>query len=346
MPVQSAEIIGFEKETTFGTFANPTQFIPGLCTINTTTKVARPEQSRGAKRDYVVDALVGIEAGATVSAELIPEVLGRLTSYWMGEGADTKTGANPYTHTLKPQILVPSMSLEVANDSIAQVLARKLTGGNVDQIVLRGVQQALATMEFTMLFQKEATAASPNEGKPFNPTPTINSQIPIDHSRLTAKYKGTELGEAPPFGYKPGELQANGLQDYTLTMMNHVQRVYASNKQIYAVRLVPTRREIQLQTTHDFMSPDLYNDWITGAYVGSAGTPAFEFIYTTPYEEETKKYKYEITFKVARLRPMGPFNLQSASDVLNQQLTWSTTLGEEAAIVESIWKNADSVTWS
>jgi hypothetical protein len=325
-PIQSAEIIGVAKEATFGTFKAPTNFIPGICTINSTTKVARPEQSRGQTRDYVVDALVGIEVGATINAELIPEQLPVLLAGWYGTNSDTLTGAakTGRIHTMVPKITVPSFSLEVDHDAVVQTVARRLVGCNVDQVILRGTQQALATMEFTLLGQKEETPASPNYGLPSNATPTFNSQQPIDHSRLTAMYKGVEVQE---------------LQDYTLTMMNHVQRVFSANKQIYIVRLVPTRREIQFQTTLDFLNANIYNDWLAGNW---ATGPAFTLKYETAYtiEEGGGPTGFnKIEFKLARLRPMGQFNLQAASDVLNEQITWSTVLGESENIVETVWTN-------
>jgi hypothetical protein len=351
MPVQSAEVIGFAQETVYGTFTAPkenkkstggtaaarTGFIPGLATINSTTKVARPDQSRGL-RDYVVDALVGVEVGATVTTELIPEIVPALIFGWLGTGSDTAGGTEKpgFTHTGVPQNVVPSYSLEVDHDVTSQVLARRLVGCNVDQVVLRGTQQALATAEFTFLGQKEETPASPNEGKPSLATPKMNFQQPIDHSLLTATYSGAEVQE---------------LQDYTLTLMNHVQRVFEANKQLYVARLVPTRREVQFQTTLDFLNATMYRDWIEGNWKGGGGTPAFVLKYITAYlvgvgfgngetEVAGASGKNELEFSLPRLRPMGQYNLQSASDVLNQQITWSTVLGEESAIVKVFVKNA------
>jgi Phage tail tube protein len=320
MPVQSAEVIGFSPETTFGTFVAPVNFVPGIATINDNTSVARPEQSRGT-RDYVVDALTGIQIGATISCEMIPEVISILYAGWMGTGSDTVTGsAEGRVHTLVPKNVVPSYSFEVDHDVTSQVLARQLVGCNVDQIAVKFTQQALVTNEFQVIGQREITPTTP--GLPSNPTPTINSQQPIDFSRLTATYKGTETTQ---------------LQDATLTLMNHVQRVYSSNKNIYVVRLVPTRREVQFQTTLDFLDTTFYNDWIKGEQT-SGFTLLLETAYTIP-GSASKPFKIEFT--IPKTRPQGQYNLASASDVLNQQITWSAVLAG-AGVVTSVWTNAET----
>lgn len=329
-PVQSAQILGYSKETTFGTFVAPTKFVPGIANPTTSMKVARPEQSRGT-RDYVVDALVGEEAGLTVSAELIPEVLDGLMAAWMGTGSDTVTGgaAEGYTHALVPKNTVPSISFEVDSDITSQVLARQFVGCNVDQVTIKATQQAIATMECQLIAQREITPATP--GLPSNPTPVINTLQPVDFSLMTLEYLAAEYTE---------------LQDMTLTMMNHVQRVFSSNHQIYVVRLVPTRREVTFQTTLDFLNAKLYEAWIKGSQIGAeSGETAFTFKWKTAYKitgSTGESHKNEIVLNVPKVRPQGQFNLASASDVLNQQISWSALLGTGGGVVTSTWINSVS----
>jgi hypothetical protein len=329
-PVQSAQVCGFSKEVTFGTFVPPVNFVPGIANPTTSTKVARPEQSRGT-RDYVVDALVGEECGLTVSAELIPEVLPQLFAGWMGVGSDTKTGAaaEGYTHALVPKNTVPSYSFEVDSDITSQVLARQFVGCNVDQITVKGTQQAIATAEFQMIGQREITPTTP--GLPSNPTPVINTLQPVDFSLMSLEYLGANYTE---------------LQDMTLTMMNHVQRVFSSNKQIYVVRLVPTRREVTFQTTLDFLNVKLYEAWIKGQQIGATeGETAFKFKWETAYKitgSTGETHKYVIELSVPKVRPQGQFNLASASDVLNQQISWSALLGTGGGVVTANFVNAEA----
>jgi hypothetical protein len=320
MPVQSASVIGFSNEATFGTFASPTKFVPGICTINDVTTVARPEQSRGT-RDYVVDALVGFDVAATVSAELIPEVTSQLIADWMGTGSDSVSGSSSvgYTHALTPKNVCPSLTLEYDEDVTSQVLARQLLGCVVDQVTVKMTARQLLTTEFQLIGQREITPATP--GLPSNPTPTISTLQPIDFSLLTATYKGT---------------QTQQLQDATLTLMNHVQRVNSSNKQIYAVRLVPTRREVQFQTTLDFLDTVFYNDWVGG--VQSTG---FILSASTAYLIPGTSTPYLVSFTLPKLRPQGQYNIASASDVLNQQITWSALLGT-GGVVTSTYINSES----
>jgi hypothetical protein len=122
-------------------------------------------------------------------------------------------------------------------------------------------------------------------------------------------------------------------------LMNHVQRVFSSNKQIYVVRLVPTRREVQFQTTLDFLDTTFYNDWISGNQ-----TSGFSLEYKTAYAitgSTGETHKNIVEFTLPKLRPQGQFNLQSASDVLNQQITWSALLGT-GGVVTSKWVNSEN----
>lgn len=356
MPVQSAEIIGVAKESAFGTFAPPSgaeikagkaALLPGLCTFNTTTKVARPDQSRGV-RDYVVDALVGIEAGATITGEIIPgEGWGLLWGAWFGVASDTVSEANSEgttKHTLVPKNTVPSLSLEVDHDITSQALARKLVGCTVDQLVFRGTAQALATQEATLMAQREATNASPTEETPSNlgATPAMPYSQPFDHAKLKADFYNMVTKAYEELAGTAGAAGSsawadNGLQDYTLTLMNHIQRVFVSNKQLYPVRLVPTRREVQFQTTLDFLNANAYDAWVAGEWIGSAGNPAIKLKYLQDALSNRIQTKPgSVEFQIARLRAQGQFNLQSASDVLNQQITWSTVLGPESNIVQMV----------
>lgn len=324
MPVQSAQVIGFAKETVPGTFVAPTKFVPGIMTVNDSSTVARPEQSRGT-RDYVVDAPTGFDVGATVSAELIPEVLSQLHAGWFGTGSDTLTGSPTAgrIHELVPKNTLPSFSFELDSDVTTQVLARQLVGCMIDQVTLRYTQGALITNEFQAIGIKEQTPTTP--GLPSNPTPTINSQQPLDFSRLTVKYKGTESTQ---------------LQDATLTMMNHVQRVRSSNKSLFVARLVPTRREVQFQTTLDFLDTLFYNDWIKGEQ-----TSGFVLAVEAPYTiaGTTGPVPFSIEYTLPKLRPQGQYNMASASDVLNQQITWSAVLGT-GGVVTSKWVNGENET--
>lgn len=153
----------------------------------------------------------------------------------------------------------------------------------------------------------------------------------MDFSLCTLNYLGAEYTE---------------LQDMTLTMMNHVQRVFSSNHQIYVVRLVPTRREVTFQTTLDFLNAKLYEAWIKGSQIGTeSGETAFSFKWETAYKitgSTGESHKNVIEVNVPKVRPQGQFNLASASDVLNQQISWSALLGTGGGVVTSTFINSES----
>lgn len=304
-PIQSLEVIGFATESTYGTFVPPAIFVPGTGQVNTNTKLVRPDQSRGT-RAQVVDAIVGLETGAQISAEYIPEVLSSLIACWFGTGSDAKSNAGAaFTHALTPKNALPSLSTEIDHDVVSQVLARQVAGCLVDQITLRATNQALATMETQLIGQRELTPAT--AGTPSNPTPTISTLQPMDFSLLAATYKGAATAQ---------------LMDVTLTLMNHVQRVFATNQKLYVVRLVPTKREVGLQTTLDFLDTTFYNDWFAG---NKTAGPGLVLTLTSPTVIPTTAVPYSSAFTIPGIRPNGAYGLQSASDVLNQQLSWSVT---------------------
>jgi hypothetical protein len=219
--------------------------VPGKATIGSNQKVDRPAQSRGT-RGQVIDAVTGHEAGATINAELIPEVLSKLIAYGFGVGSDAISGSagTGFLHTLTPKNTLTSVSVEVDNDISSQLLARQVVGNQVDQWTIRGQAQALATFEAQLIGIREITPATP--GLPSNPTPTISTLQPMDFSLLAATYKGSSTTQ---------------LEDLTLTLMNKVQRVFTNNQQLYASRVVATGREVQVQTTLDFLDTVFYTDW-------------------------------------------------------------------------------------
>lgn len=320
-PIQSLKTLGFATETTFGTFVVPTNFVPGQFNSDTNIKNDRPDQAR-ATRSQVIDVNTGIESGFTISAELIPEVLSKLQGAWMGVGCDTVTTptGSAKQHSMVPTNVLPSLSVEEDNDVISQILARQVAGCMVDQLVFRFTNQAIATMQATLLGQREITPATP--GKPSNPTPSISTLQPFDFSLLAAAYKGSSTTQ---------------LMDCTLTLMNHVQRVFSSNGQLYVARLVPTKREVQLQTTLDFLDTNFYSDWIGGVKVATGLVLTF----TSPTLIPSSTTPYSIQYTVPGIRPVGNFQLQAASDVINQQLSWSCTLGASND-VSSVWTNSET----
>jgi hypothetical protein len=319
-PVQSLEVIGFKKETTFGTFLPPTSFVPGTATFNTNTKIIRPTQSRGV-RGFPIDGIVGLEAGVQITAELIGDVLSDLVAGSFGVGSDVVTGSAGvgFTHTLTPQGQLPSYSVEVDHDISAQVLARQTAGCQVASWTLKATNQQLATLDFQLIGQRELTPTTP--GLPSNPTPVITTVQPFDFSLLAATYKAVSTTQ---------------LADLTLGFDNQVQRVFTNNQQLYVSRLVPTMRNVTFQTTLDFLDTVFYADWIVGNR-----QLAFNLTFTSLANIVGATNPYQIVFNLPGLRPNGQFNLQSANDVLNQQITWSATVNGPNEI-NSVWRNSEA----
>jgi hypothetical protein len=319
-PVQSLEVIGFKKETTFGTFVTPTNYVPGTATFGTNTKIIRPAQSRGI-RAFPIDGIVGLEAGVTITAELIGDVISQLVAGCFGTGSDVVTGSAGvgFTHTLTPQGQLPSYSIEIDHDISAQVLARQMAGGQVSQWTLRATNQQLATCEFQLVGQRELTPATP--GLPTNPTPVITTIQPMDFSLLAATYKTVATTQ---------------LADLTLTFDNQVQRVFTNNQQLYVSRLVPTMRNIGFQTTLDFLDTNFYSDWLVGNRF-----LAFQLTFQSLANIVGASNPYTIVINLPGLRPNGQFNLQSANDVLNQQITWSATVNGPNEI-NATWRNSET----
>jgi hypothetical protein len=290
-------------------------------TVGTNTKLARPVQSRGT-RSQVIDAIVGLETGVTLVGELIPEVMSSLVAAWFGTGSDVVTGSagTGYTHTMTPKNALPSLSVECDYDLFTQVLARRITGCMVDQVILRATNQALATLEAQLIGQRESTPATP--GTPSNPTPAITTLQPLDFSLLAATYKGSATTQ---------------LIDLTLTLMNHVQRVFSNNSQLYIVRLVPTLREIGLTTTLDFLDTNFYSDLIAGTKPASG----IVLTMTTTTNIAGASNPYQVQFTLPGVRANGTYTLNDANQVLQQQIAWSITQSG-ANEVSASWVNSES----
>lgn len=306
-PTQSQQLVGHAAEVTPGTFVPPTAYIPGIATPQTQTKYAAPAQSRGT-RSQVVDAIVGESVGFQFAAELIPEVLSTEISSWFGQGADAKTASGAaITHTLSPQPLQNSLSYELDSDAVTQKLARRFSGCKVDEMVLKATNQSLATLQFTMKALLEATPATP--GAVSNPTPTITTLQPMDFSLLAALYNGSSTSQ---------------LMDLTITAQNNVQEVYASNGLLTPGRLQETLRKVTVNTSLDFLDATFYADWFGGRNITR---PIVVTLSNPSILIPTTATPYSIAFSLPRLRANGTYNLSSSSDVLQQAIDFSATLG-------------------
>lgn len=319
--IQSEEVIGYAFESVYGTFVAPTKFVPCIPSIRTNQKVVRPDQARGT-RAQVVDAVVGHETEATLTGELIPEVWPGLCAAAMGSGSDTYSSTGgAATHALAPRPQLPSVSLEVDVDVIAgeQTVARQIVGCFVDRFQLRATNQALAQVECQLIGQREITPATP--GAPSNANPTISTLQPMDFSLLAVTYKS---------------VSSTQLKDATVALLNHTQRVFSSNGKLYAARLVATKREVTLQTMLDFLDTNFYSDWVNGVK-----TSGMVLTFTSGTNIPNTSTPYSVAFTLPGLRAMGEYALQSASDVIEQNLSWSATVSG-ANEMSSSWTNSEA----
>lgn len=322
MPIQSEIVVGFAKETTFGTFVAPTtKYVPCVPTFNGNQKNTRPTQARGT-RSQVADATTGYELDLSLVGELIPDTWGQLCAGAFGTGSDSVSGTTAFTHALTVKPTCPSFSVEVDYDIVPgeQVLARQAAGCIVDQFQLKATNQSFATVTASLIGQRETTPATP--GTPSNSAPTYFTTIePMDFSLMAATYKGTASTQ---------------LLDVTMSIMNHTQRVFASNGQLYAARLVPTLREVQLTTLLDFLNTTYYNDWFS-----AAKTTGFQFTLTSASNIPAAAVPYSVSFGLPGVRPMGQYSLSAASDVVQENITWSVTLSGSSEIT-STWVNDEA----
>lgn len=307
MPIFSESSFGIAKEPTFGTLTNPTIFMPvNTVTFNGNQKVTRPAQAR-ATRSQVTDPVTGYELDITVAGELIPDAASTLLAQCFGSGSDGYVSAGGVaTHTLALQPQLASLTAEWDMDVISgeRILARQGAGCVVDQFQLKGTNQSIVTWQAMLLGQRETTPATP--GAPSNANPSFFNTIqPMDFSLLACTYKGTNSTQ---------------LLDVTLNLANNVQRVFSSNAHLYVARLVPTKRDVTLTTLLDFLDTTYYNDWFNGTK-----TSGFVFTITSLSNIPTTAVPYSWTFTIPGTRPSGTYAPAPASDVLQQNVTWSVT---------------------
>jgi hypothetical protein len=301
--------VGVAQESVFGTFVAPTRFVPCIPQVRGNFKIARPDQARG-YRGQVVDVTTGYELDITLTGELIPDVWSTLLAGCFGSGSDSFTSVSgTANHSLVPRPQCPSYSIEEDTDIIPgeQILARQLTGCISDQFQLKATNQSFVQVTSSLIGQKEATPATP--GNPSNVNPTFFTTIPpLDFSLLVATYKGAPTTQ---------------IMDVTLALMNHTVRVYASNGQIYAARLVPTKREVTMTTLLDFLDTKFYSDWFTTNGVKTSG---MVLTFTSLLMIPSTAIPYSWQFTIPGMRPTGEYSPAAASDVIQQNLTWSVTL--------------------
>lgn len=329
-PTVSLQVVGFAKETTFGTFAAPTLFAPAVATPNSALTATQPAQSRGT-RSQVVDVITQQTSGVQIQSELIPEVLSYLIAGWFGTGSDAKTGSGSvgYTHTLTPTNSLPSYSFEIDNDIYSQVLARQIVGNVIDQFTLTLSASQLVQISFQTLAQRETTPATP--GLPSNPTPAVSSLIPYDFSLLVATSAGVTTTQ---------------LIDATLTGANQAAPVFVSNNSLYCNRIQANRRKVTFQTTMDFIDSSWYSSYWSQSKgsTGFIGGTGFQIALVTNVNIPGTSNPYKVQFNLPNLRPQDQFAINNASDVLQQQLTWSVTQGSAANEINAVIVNSEATT--
>lgn len=328
MPTQSLEVIGFAKETTPGTFVAPASFVPGTAAINDTNTVTQPTQSRGT-RSQVIDVPTAHAVAVQINCELIPEVISQLIAGWFGIGSDSKSGSGTigYTHALTPQSALPSFSIEVDSDIYTQVLARKTVGNKIDQWTMNYQAGAITTAQFTTIGLREESAATP--GLPSNPTPAISTLQPMDFSLLASTFNSTLTTQ---------------LVSATLTCANQCQAVRSSNQSLAASRVQETQRKVTFSTTLDFLDSSFYAFWASASATPNYSASVAPFVLTLTSSGNipgaSNPYKVQVT--LPNLRAQDAYTLNSASDVLQQQLAWSVTQGAQANEINASIVNSES----
>ncbi len=326
MPIQSEIVAGFAKEAVYGTFISPSKFIPCIPQIRGNQKVVRPDQARGT-RSQVVDAVVGYEVDVTLTGELIPDTWGQLCAGCFGSGSDSySSAAGVATHSLTPQPQLPSFSYEQDTDIIPgeQILARQVAGCMVDSFQLKATNQSIAQATVALIGQRELTPTTPGNPSTSALSASYFSTIePLDYSLLAYTYKGQASTQ---------------LLDLTLMLANHTQRVFGSTNQLWVSRLVPTKREVTMTTLLDFLDTNYYNDWFIAATGKTSGVVV---TMTSATNIPSTSTPYSVSFTVPGTRPMGEYSLPAASDVIQQNITWSITLSG-ANEISSVWKNDEA----
>lgn len=320
-PIKPLQVVGFAKEVNYGVFVTPTSFVPASAAdVRTTKKVVRPEQMRGI-RGQRTDGLVGEETGASLTAELIPEVLSRLTACAFGVGSDTVSAVGgAQQHSLVPKNDLPSLSFELSHDQVGQLLSRQIPGCMVDAFTIRAQQQALATYEATLIGQTERQPATP--GMPSFVNPTLPDIQPFDFSLAAISYAGGAEVD---------------VMDLTVGFQNGVQRVFTSNQSLYVKRLVPTRRMVTLQANFDFVDLAQFTNW-----KDQTRFSGMKMTMTARENVPTTAQPYVIELDVRRLRAQDQFDLSDANDVLAAQLSYSATVADDGNEITSRWINAEA----
>ena len=192
----------------------------------------------------------------------------------------------------------------------------------IDSFQIKGTNQSIISATVAAIGQRELTPATPG-----NPST----------SALSAAYFSTiEPFDFSLAAYTYKTLASTQLMDLTLMIANHTQRVFSSNGQLYITRLVPTKREVTLTTLLDFLDTTYYTDWFNGAK-----TSGIVITLTSSTNIPGTSTPYSVQFTVPGTRPMGEYSLPAASDVIQQNISWSVTLSG-ANEVSSIWKNDEA----
>jgi hypothetical protein len=326
-PITQLQVVGGAKEATFGLWVPATDFFPfTTCTVDSNKKVQRPVRMDG-QRGYRRDQYVGLETGITFSSDLYPAGMTKLIGAAFGVGCDTVTGAGAAkTHTLVPMGTLPSWSMEVANDYVTQLLSRQVPGCVMDSITLKATAQSLITLDGAMIGQTELSPATP--GVPSFGSPTYPDVNPMDFSMVSSTYNS---------------VASSTVTDITIGLKNSVQRVFTGNASYYAHRLPPTMRDVTFAANFDFVDLTQWTDW--NGQSASANLHPISVTFTTN-DFVTGTTPYSMVLNYPRMRIQDQFNLASKAEVLEANLAFSVTLGNNANEFNAVIVNAETTAFA
>lgn len=230
--------VGLAKETTYGTIATATNFVPSTgCTLETDPGLFAPEVMQG-QRDKNIYAMYGQwKAAGAVDGPLFPSM--GIPLFVGTIGTDAVTGAGPYVHTISQANVLPSFTVE---KNVGGVQSQQYYGCRVNKYALKcAATNSAATFTADLMGQGASTLATPT-------AVTTVDELPYIFAEATISWGGNSIPV---------------VSSLSMDIENGLKETYVLNGSHYLQFLTPITLAVTGQLDVVF---DNFNDTIYGWY--------------------------------------------------------------------------------
>lgn len=316
-------VLGIGKETTFGTAASPTIFLPFADhNIGFANKVQFSQSVRqGAGRPAPTSGTM--EVKGTVSTYVDVSSIAPILAYALGKDAVSGT-ADPYTHTMNLATGIPALTFS-ADDG--QGIVEQYVGCKIG-----GIDISCKEGDFLMAkLDVQGQTVAPLTASSLSPTFAVNDFIEFNHLSSANSGSGVSTLQGTPYNFT----------DFNIQVKTNMKYQYGSIAGRVPVSINDLMRQVSgsFTVTYDQSTADAINQLLWGAATGPTNGPVPRASLVFTFSQSTNR---SISFQLGNITLTDAVVNRKANDLLMQQVKFvaSESAPGQGDDIKVIIKNA------